>query len=75
MEYRAARTVAFAPGDVLLLYTDGATEAPAPGGDLFGEDRLQAIVKSSGHLPPRGVLERVREALHTWTGGAQNRTT
>ena len=73
MEYLRGVEVAFVPGDVLLMYTDGATEAPAPGGEQFGDDRLHAIVKSSGHLSPKGVLQCVREALHTWTGGAKNK--
>jgi len=31
-------------GDVMVLYTDGVTEAMDPTGDLFGEERLQAVI-------------------------------
>ena len=31
-------------GDVLLLYTDGITEARAPAGDLFGTERLDRVL-------------------------------
>jgi sigma-B regulation protein RsbU (phosphoserine phosphatase) len=34
-------------GDVLWLYTDGVTEAPSAGGELFGEDRLEELVDSA----------------------------
>ena len=34
------RTLIMVPGDTLLLYTDGLTEAFSPDGDLFGEGRL-----------------------------------
>jgi CHASE2 domain-containing sensor protein len=33
----------FAPGDVLVVFSDGVTEAPA-GGELYGDDRLVALV-------------------------------
>ena len=36
--------VALALGDRLALYTDGLTEARAPGGELFGVDRLEALL-------------------------------
>lgn len=61
------------PGDTLLLYTDGATEAPSPKGELFGEDRLEAVVKRSATLDVHGLLEAVSHAIKTWTGGAPNR--
>ena len=32
------------PGDVMLLYTDGVTEARNPGGDQYGLDRLRAVM-------------------------------
>jgi len=39
------------PGDALILYTDGVTEAVNPALELFGEKRLEeSIVKSSGHF-------------------------
>jgi sigma-B regulation protein RsbU (phosphoserine phosphatase) len=40
--YRAAETV-LAPGDLLVLYTDGFVEAENPAGEEYGLERLQAI--------------------------------
>ena len=51
---RATREVTYRldPGDVLLLYTDGITEALEPGGiDQFGPDRLTAAAKTSLSQP------------------------
>jgi len=35
----------FAPGDVLLLYPDGVTETRDQKGEMFGLDRLEALVE------------------------------
>lgn len=35
-----SREISFGPGDLMLLFTDGVTEAENPGGELFGIDRL-----------------------------------
>ena len=43
MEYTEQRRP-FSPGDALVLYSDGVTEAPV-GDDLYGEDRLLALVE------------------------------
>ncbi len=62
------------PGDLLLLFTDGATEAAAPGTadaktelDMFGEQRLMGVLRAHARDGPRAVLEAVRTALHAFT--------
>jgi sigma-B regulation protein RsbU (phosphoserine phosphatase) len=50
--------IALGPGDRLALYTDGLTEARAPGGELFGVDRLE---ESLARCRGRGL----RDALGT----------
>lgn len=58
-------------GDVLLLYTDGATEAFAPDGTMFGDERLVELLAQVGDVEPAALLTAVREALRTWTGKDQ----
>jgi sigma-B regulation protein RsbU (phosphoserine phosphatase) len=59
-----AAEVVLAPGDLLVLTTDGVTEARSALGDEFGEDRLVATVASLRHAPlgeiPTAVLDAVR---------------
>ena len=71
MEYTRGEEVTLAADDVLLMYTDGATEAVAPDGEQFGEERLQGVLKSTAAAGPKAVLHAVREALMGWTGGAK----
>ena len=40
----AERSVAIDPGDTILFFTDGITEAMAPGGEEYGMDRLIALL-------------------------------
>jgi sigma-B regulation protein RsbU (phosphoserine phosphatase) len=46
VEYERMETT-LAPGELLLLYTDGITEAANPKGDEFGLERLQAVAGST----------------------------
>jgi phosphoserine phosphatase len=71
--YRVGPTVRLAPGDALLVYTDGATEAPDAEGALFEVERLLEVFRGAAKGPPGGVLDAIRSSLRTWTGGAPNR--
>src|SRR6476646_11317370 len=46
----------FEPGDVLVLYTDGATEANSPSGEEFGRERLAQAVKKYYDKPAREMI-------------------
>jgi stage II sporulation SpoE-like protein len=60
------------PGDMVLLYTDGLTEARRPGGELFTAERLGEFIEreaASGRGAPE-TLRRLREAIITRRAGA-----
>lgn len=50
-------TTQIAPGDRLVLVSDGFTECPLPAGRDFGEDGLIESLQSSGHLTGADLLE------------------
>jgi hypothetical protein len=50
-------------GDIVLLYTDGVTEARAASGEQFGLERLTALLENSGDLPMQAVIDRVYKAV------------
>ncbi len=62
--------VVFEPGDVFVLYTDGATEAESPEGEEFGRDRLAAAVKDSLDRPAREMIAGIQMAVLDWTASA-----
>lgn len=59
-------TLALGPGDFLVLYTDGVTEARRDG-EQFGFDRLLATVKSASSEPAKGILAAITRAVNEWT--------
>jgi serine phosphatase RsbU (regulator of sigma subunit) len=68
-----AQVHALEPGDRLLFYTDGLTEARAPDGSLFGEARLVDTIERacSDTHPPAEAVRRLMRALgefrnHEW---------
>jgi len=57
-------------GDVVLLFTDGVTEAMNDAGEPFGEERLAALVEDHGDLPPEELRERILREIRAFVGGA-----
>jgi sigma-B regulation protein RsbU (phosphoserine phosphatase) len=55
-------------GDVLVLYTDGVTEAVNNRDEQFGVDRLKDTIKSSGDSDARSTLERIVREVTTFAG-------
>jgi len=70
-----ACTSTLAPGETLVLYTDGITEASRPannpaGFEMFGEDGLDAaMVKCSGY--PSCVIDSINASLFGFVGSDQ----
>ena len=60
----------FEPGDVLVLFSDGVTEAASPGGEEFGEQRLAELVASLHGRPSAEIVEAVHAAVAAYTEGA-----
>src|ERR1044071_3528506 len=58
------------PGDVLVLYTDGVTEAQSPEGEEFGRDRLVQAVKEKYQQPAREMIASLQLAILEWTAHA-----
>jgi sigma-B regulation protein RsbU (phosphoserine phosphatase) len=58
-----------APGDLVLLYTDGITEAANPKGDEFGLDRLQAVVQRHCREPLVALAVAIETAVEVFADG------
>jgi phosphoserine phosphatase RsbU/P len=62
-------TVELGPGDLLILYTDGVTEAMNGDHQLFGVSRLRAIIAEGCPGSARQVIEAIVGAVHRHADG------
>lgn len=58
----------FKPGDSVLFYTDGLTEARNEFGEQYGEDRLDAILSVYGSLHAKTIIRKVQSSLENFIG-------
>jgi serine phosphatase RsbU (regulator of sigma subunit) len=64
------RSITLAPGDLLLLYTDGVTEAENPQLAQFGIERLEQTILETRGQPARRVVEHVIKSVAAFAKGA-----
>ena len=57
-------------GDMLVIFSDGVSEALSTNEDEFGDERLIEAVKSAGHGSAQQVVDNVLESLRAFTHGA-----
>ncbi len=68
--YRSGRRT-IEPGQTLVFYTDGVTEATSPENELFGRERLEKILRENAGRPAREICDRIREAVAEFQRGKQ----
>jgi serine phosphatase RsbU (regulator of sigma subunit) len=69
-EYREGRTT-LQRGDVLVIYSDGVTEASSPSGEEFGPTRLYEVVSRNVDSSAAGIRDRIESALTKFSQGTQ----
>jgi len=62
------RPVPLATGDVLVLYTDGVTEASNATGEQYGVNRLEDLVRARATESARAIVEAIVEEVEAFTG-------
>ncbi len=64
------QSVLLEPDDMVLMYTDGVTEAMNEDYDEFGLERLRLTLRGAREQPPSGIVAAVTEAVREHTGDA-----
>ena len=57
-------------GDLLVLFTDGVSEAMNPANQEYGEERLEAMVRGSGDQGARALIEAIHRDIQAHADGA-----
>jgi phosphoserine phosphatase RsbU/P len=65
----AESSVTMSPGDVLVMYTDGVSEAMNQSGEQFTEELLESTLKESTHLSAKEIIQKVQRRLESHTQG------
>jgi sigma-B regulation protein RsbU (phosphoserine phosphatase) len=63
-------TVRLAPGDWLIVFSDGISEALSAGGDEYGDDRIIAVVNNNPQVEPQQLLEALFLDVREFAKGA-----
>jgi len=70
-EIREETTVHLSPGDMVLGFSDGVSEAHDAQGQMFGEDRIQEFGGSHAALAPEEFLARLRSRIEAFAAGGE----
>lgn len=65
-------SLSFDPGDVLVCYSDGVTDAVRPDdGEMYGLDKLQAVIAKEGHRSAQEIMDIIVEEVDNFRNGAE----
>ncbi len=64
----AEESFSLQPSDVIIVYTDGLTEARNGRDEEFGQDRLNELIKSGPFNSAEDLLQRIKHGYHSFTG-------
>jgi PAS domain S-box-containing protein len=67
-DFPVSSPIAYEPGDLVLLLTDGVIEARASTNELFGVHRVLEVARELAHAPTETILARVHRSIHEFTG-------
>ena len=67
-EYQAQETK-LEPGDVLVIFSDGVTEAVNASNQMFGNERLEQLVKKNASLSAQEIKDRIEQDVLAFTRG------
>lgn len=65
------RSITLAPGDSLLLYTDGMTDCRSPQGEQFGLERIKELFSGLTSLSAQEMCDRLLETLKSYQDGSR----
>ena len=60
-------TAKLSPGDTVILYTDGITEAVDSAGELYGEERLLTAINNQNYLNTKDMLQYIKQDTYKFT--------
>ena len=59
------------PGDLLVAFTDGVTEARNVAGEEFGEERLKDFLRAAGEMSAEEMSSALADRIRAWIAGAE----
>ncbi len=62
------RVISLEPGDCLIFYTDGITEAFSPEGEIYGEERLRATIQAADDGSAQAMLDAIDGSVIAFAG-------
>jgi len=61
----------FQPGDILVIYTDGVTESMNQQEELFGTERLYALIQQNSHLDAEALVQLIYQSVSDFAQSAE----
>ena len=63
--------ISLSPSDLLVIYTDGVTEANDASGNEFGEDRLVDLIRANLALTPEQLIAQIQSSVISFSANNQ----